>query len=227
MLSAVILILCSCSQSPTEVLESIMNNLESTAPKADSVLYKDYRELYALYKERNSSYFENTETAINTLIGQKYAYGITAYKHSDELAEIAEMFFDDNAENNLNIYFALRGYEDKEYTENDNSAEYKCKKKNDSYLYNACYDAENKSFEISLSVNGELKDSFKCDLSDDSIIKLCYSGSLDRTFVSRANKDGTSRIDWYEGLTENGEEVDENEHGYVIYDGKALSGVIK
>ena len=205
----------------------MMNNLESTVPKTDSVQYKDYRELYALYKERNSSYFENTETAINSIIGQKYAYGITAYKHSDELAEIAEMFFDDNAENNLNIYFALRGYEDKEYTQVDNSAEYGCKKKNDAYLYKASYDAENKTFEISLLINGELKDSFRCSISDDSLIKYCYSGSLDRTFISRVNKDGTSQIDWYEGLTENGETVDENEHGYVVYDGKTVSGVIK
>lgn len=228
-LSAVFLLLCSCTQQAPDVLESLINNIDTAAvPKpVDSGEYKDYRELYLQYKEKNASYFSNTEAAINSLLGQKYAYGLTAYKHGDELAEIAEMFFDDNAENTLNIYFALRGFEDKEYTQNENTAQYSCKKNNDAYLYKASYDAENMSFEISLNVNEELKDSFRCSMSDDSLTKYCYRGTIDRTFIIIVNKDGTSRIDWYEGLTADGTEIPEEEHGYIIFDGTVLSGVVK
>ena len=227
-LTAALLILCSCAPSPPDVIESLISNNDTAYPKAaDPGRYKDYRELFTLYKECNDSYFNATEAAINTIIGQKYMYGLTAYKHSDELAEIAEMFFDDNAENTLNIYFALRGFEDKEYAEDENKAEYSCKKKDDEYKYNASYDVQNKSFEITLHVNGELKDSCRCAITDDSLTKYCYSGPLDRTFISVVNKDSTSRIDWYEGLTGDGADVPEEEHGYIIFDGSVLSGVIK
>lgn len=229
LLSALLLLLSSCTQKTPDVLESIINNIDNTTVDAivDSGRYKDYRELYLQYKEQNSAFFVNTEAAINSLLGQKYAYGITAYKHSDELAEIIEMFFDDNAENTLNIYFALRGFEDKVYQQSDNTAEYSCKKKDESYLYKASYDAENNTFGITLEVNGELKDSFRCTLTDDSLTKYCYRGTLDRTFISCVNKDGTSQIDWYEGYTEDGTDVAEDDHGYIVFDGIALSGVIK
>ena len=227
-ISAVLLLLCSCTQSPPDVLDSLINNIEPTFPAApESTRYKDYRELFLQYKENNSAYFANTEAAINSLLGQKYAYGITAYKHSDELAEIAEMFFDDNAENTLNIYFALRGFEEKTYTQDEYTAQYGCKKNGDSYVYVMNYSAENKSFEISLDVNGELKDAFKCSMTDDSLTKYCYRGTLDRTFISRVNKDGTSRIDWYEGLVPAEQDADREEYGYVVFDGMILSGVIK
>lgn len=227
LLSAALLLFCSCTQSPPDVLESLINNIDTTQEIPDSGRFKDYRELYEKYKNCNIMYFKNTETAINTFIGQKYVYGITAYKHSDELAEVAEMFFADNSENTLNIYFALRGFEDKEYIQNDNTAEYRLKKNGEQYVYTASYDPDEQSFEISQSVNEELKDSFKCTVTDELLVKYCYRGKLDRTFISRVNKDGTSRIDWYEGLTENGEDIPEEEHGYIIYDGINLSGVIK
>lgn len=227
-LSAVLLLLCSCTDQTPDVLESLINNIDTTAVKtADSGRFSDYRELFLQYKERNSTYFDSTEAAVNTLLGQKYAYALTAYKHSDELADIAEMFFDDSAENTLNIYFALRGFEDKVYSQEENTAQYSCRKNDDAYLYKASYDAEQSRFEITLEVNGELKDSFKCVMDDDSLTKYCYRGSLDRTFISAVKKDGTSRIDWYEGMTENGEEKSANEHGYIIYDGKILTGEIK
>ena len=222
------LLLCSCTQSPPDVLDSLINNIEPTFTiPSDSSGCKDYRELFLQYKECNTAYFSSTEAAINTLIGQKYAYGITAYKHSDELAEIAEMFFDDNAENTLNIYFALRGYEDKEYSQGENQAQYSCKKNGDSYVYKASYSVENKSFDITLEVNGELKDKFSCSMTDDSLYKYCYRGTLDRTFVSLINKDGTSRIDWYEGLVPADEQAAQEEYGYIAFDGIILSGVIK
>lgn len=227
-LSAVFIVLCSCTKAPPDVIDGLINNNEPTFTyPSDSAQYKDYRELFLQYKECNAAYFSSTEAAINTLLGQKYVYGITAYKHSDELSEIAEMFFDDNAENTLNIYFALRGYEDKEYTQNGNTAQYGCKKNGDAYVYKASYSAESRSFDITLDVNGELKDKLSCSMTDDSLTKYCYRGTIDRTFFSRVNKDGTSRIDWYEGLVSYEDEAAQEEYGYVAFDGMILSGVIK
>ena len=64
-------------------------------------------------------------------------------------------------------------------------------------------------------------------MSDGTLTKNCYSGTLQRTFISRVNKDGTSKIEWYDDHVENIPETDDEEHGYVVYDGIALSGVIK
>lgn len=226
-LSAVLLALCSCTRQDAPESTTVTDTETEIKQTAAVEENKEYRELFDKYKECNEQYFKNTEAAVNTLLGQRYAYAITAYEHSRTLSEIAEMFFDDISENTLNIYFALRGFEDKEYTVKDTEAEYKCKKKEDEYVYRVSYDTDKQSFEIVLYVNGELKDSFKCEMSDGTLTKNCYSGTLQRTFISRVNKDGTSKIEWYDDHVENVPETDDEDHGYVVYDGIALSGVIK
>ena len=189
---------------------------------------KEYRQLFEQYRQKNEEYFSKTEAATKTLIGQKYAYAVTAYDHSETLSEIAEMFFDISSENTLNIYFALRGYEEKSYSYDGSSAEYVCRKKDDRYRYTVSYDTEKSSIDITLYVNDELRDRLYIEMTDDTLSKLCYSGTLQRTFVSRVNNDGTSRVDWYDELIQTlPEEQNDEGHGYVIYDGVALSGVIK
>ena len=137
------------------------------------------------------------------------------------------MFFDETSENTLNIYFALRGFEDKEYTENERTAEYKCRKNDDQHVYTVEYDTAGKTINVTHTVNGETKDLFTCRIDDDGLYKECYSGSLQRTFVSRVNKDGTSKIEWYDRDVTEDKPAEEEEHGYVVYDGLTLSGVIK
>lgn len=221
------LFLCSCTEN-TPSFTDIITSPELTDIKTiTSAENKEYKELLQLYKKYEKEYFENTETAINTLLGQRYVYAVTAYNHSKELTDISEMFFDETSENTLNIYFALRGYDDKEYSVNENKAEYKCKKNEDQHVYTVQFDAENKTINVTHTVNGEKKDYLDCRIDDDGLYKKCYSGSLQRTFVSRVNKDGTSKIEWYDRDVADDPPEDEEEHGYVVFDGLALSGVIK
>ena len=220
--------LCSCTET-TPPLTDVVTIPELTEIKTVAVSNenKEYKELLQLYKKCDEEYFKNTETAVNTLLGQRYAYAVTAYNHSEELTEIAEMFFDDTSENTLNIYFALRGFEDKEYTEDEDKAEYKCKKNEDQHVYTVQFDTAGKTINVTHTVNGEKKDYLGCKMDDDGLYKECYSGSLQRTFVSRVNKDGTSKIEWYDRDVTDTPPEEEEEHGYVVYDGLALSGVIR
>ena len=218
---------CTSQDTPateTETETVTEADIKQTAAPEEN---KEYKELFAKYKECEEQYFKNTETAVNTLIGQRYAYAITAYEHSRELTEIAEMFFDDISENTLNIYFALRGFEDKEYSADENKAEYKCRKNDDIHVYTVEYEITTETINVTHTVNGEKKDYLACVISDDGLYKECYSGSLQRTFVSRVNKDGTSKIEWYDRDVTEDKPTEEEEHGYVIYDGLTLSGVIK
>ena len=218
----------ACENDPSSVIESIINNSDTQIQKtSEEEDHKQYRELFSEFKQADTEYFKNAEAAITSLIGQKFAYGITAYRHSDELMDIAEMFFDDNSENTLNIYFALRGFEDKEYTEDGSTAEYSCKKKDDSYLYRVIYNEDASGFEIRLYQNGELKDFLICDLDGDQLSKICYRGTLNRTFISRVSEDGKAEVVWIDDKVESVDAIPDGEHGYVIYDGINLTGVIK
>lgn len=216
--------LCSCADETPQMIESILG-ADTTAVTAEE---SGYGELFSSFKKREKEYFRDTYNAANTLIGQKYVYVVTAYNHSDELSEIAEMFFSADSEKNLNIYFALRGFENKEYKEEENRATYSCTKKDEKYVYSVSYDTEKQSFEITLSVDENVKDVLKCRLDEKSLFKLCYSGYLNRTFISRVYEDGKSKVSWYDELiTDEADIPAEGEHGYVDFDGATLSGEIK
>lgn len=227
LLISLILTLCSCKGAISDVIDSFISD---TAPSSseESAEPNEYKEIFAAYKASNEEYYKKTESAINTIIGQKYGYGITAYDHSDDLAEIAEMFFDSNSEAVLDVYFKIRGYENGVYTENGNTAEYSAKKKNDECVYKTSYDAERRCFEIVYTVNGEIKDNLKCELGENTLMKCCYSGTIDRTFISRVNSDGESTVEWFDRkITDPCETEANEERGSVVFDGEKLSGVIK
>ena len=226
-LSAIFLLLCSCGGDVPLITESAINSDTEPEKTVTAVTVKEYKELISEFKSVNEEYFKDTQKAVTSLIGQKYVYAVTAYNHSDELTEIAEMFFDETSENTLNIYFALRGFENKEYEASEKEAQFKCSRKDDRYVYKAVFDAEAKSFDITLTVNDELKDSLHCDINDTELIKICYSGALGRTFISRVNKDKTSKIEWYDEYLKEIPSDETKEHGYVVYDGVTLSGIIK
>ena len=190
-LSAAFILLCSCTAEVPDLIESIKSEPALTDVSGNDS-HSDYKRLFAAYKNANEEYYKDTAAAINSLLGQKYAYGMTAYMHDADLTDVAEMFFDDNSENNLGIYFALRGYEDKKYTENGTEAEFSAKKKGDQYSYRMNYDAQAGSFEISLYVNDELKDSLRCSFDGETLEKCCYEGNIQRTFISRTQSKSVS-----------------------------------
>ena len=226
-LSAAFIFLCSCTAEVPDLIESIKSEPVLTDVSGNGA-HSDYKKLFAAYKTASEEYYKDTATAINSLLGQKYAYGMTAYMHDADLTDVAEMFFDDNSENNLGIYFALRGYEEKQYTETGNEAEFSAKKKGDLYSYRMSYDADAGSFEISLYVNDELKDSLQCSFDGETLVKCCYEGNLQRTFISRVNDEGASTVEWFDRQIVSPDETEANEdRGSVVYYGEMLSGVIK
>lgn len=221
-------ILSSCRPVIPDVIESLMSDTAATSDIPDSGKYADYKNLFAEYKTANKEYFKNTENAINSIMGQKYGYGITAYEHGDDLAEIAEMFFDENSAARLDMYFALRGYDDRSYKEEENAAEFTAKKKDDDCSYKVSYNAEDGRFEIIFTVNGEIQDSLLCVLTDDDLVKCCYSGTIDRTFISRVSRDGKSEVEWFDRMITDPAETEANEErGNVSFNGEMLSGKIK
>jgi hypothetical protein len=206
------------------MIESILG-VDTTAVTDEE---SGYVKLFSSFKKREKEYFRDTYNAAHTLIGQKYVYVVTAYNHSDELSEIAEMFFSADSEKNLNIYFALRGFENKEYKEEENRATYSCTKKDEKYVYSASYDTEKQSFEITLTVDENVKDVLKCRLDEKALFKLCYRGYLNRTFISRVYVDGKSDVSWYDEYVPDEASVPEGtDHGRVNFDGVTLSGEIK
>jgi hypothetical protein len=138
------------------------------------------------------------------------------------------MFFDDNSAAALDMYFALRGYDDRVYKAEDNSAEFSAKKKDDDCVYKVTYNADERSFEITYTVNGELNDSLLCVLTDGDLLKCCYVGTIERTFISRVSRDGKSDVEWFDRMITDPAETEANEErGNVSYDGEKLSGLIK
>lgn len=228
-IAACALLLCSCTQTPPSLtdLVTLPELTDIKTATATATENKEYKELLELYKKCDGEYFEKTRTAVGTLIGQRYAYAVTAYDHSKELSDIAEMFFDDTSENTLSIYFALRGFEDREYTADEHTAKFSCRKNEDQHVYTVEYETAAKTINVTHTVNGEKKDHLGCKIDDDGLYKECYSGSLQRTFVSRVNKDGTSKIEWYDKDVTDNPPAEDEEHGYVVFDGLTLSGVIK
>ena len=227
-LSAVSLLMCSCRADVPDVIDSLLSDTVTDAVIPEDQPHAEYRKLFNEYKAADAEYFRNTASAINSLIGQKYAYGITAYEHDADLLDVAEMFFDRNSEQTLGIYFTLRGFESKSYSEEGNTAVFTAMKKSDEYVYEMTYDADAGSFEIVLSVNGETRDSLRCTFDGDSIEKCCYEGTLQRTFISRVNKNGESTVEWFDRMIRTPEETEaDEERGSVVFDGEMLSGVIK
>ena len=226
---ALVFLLCSCKDGISDVIESLISDTVPQSVNAtDSNENSEYRELFAAYKASNDEYYKKTEAAINTIIGQKYGYGITAYNHSDELSEIAEMFFDSNSAAMLDMYFTIRGYDDRVYETDGNKATFTCSKKDDVCVYKMTYDADSRFFEISYYVNDELKDSLSCEMTDKELVKCCYVGTLERTFISRVNSDGESQVEWFDRCITSPYETSAGEdRGNVEFDGEKLSGVIK
>ena len=145
-------LLCSCAYQREYPIDGMINKIPALFDASTQSVASDtgFQRLYKKYAEQNAVSFVKAETEMNSIINTKYSYGVTAYNQSNGLSDTVSMFFDDDSADRLSLYFKLLGYSKREYKSDGCSASFICEKDGSVFKYEASYDEDGSTFEITV-----------------------------------------------------------------------------